>query len=209
MTVLKRIAFAFPVLAVGVLWFVLLRPSFVGGPASYVVVAGDSMEPTLSSGDLVVLRHQRTYHEGDIVAFRVPEGELAEGAIVIHRIVGGSAEEGFTTQGDNKERPDLWRPRPADIMGKQWLHLPRVGGLLAFLRQPLLLASLAGGVGMFTVLGGGWRKPPPGSNASRPRPAGPARGGPPGTGLIFGLVVVGAAAGALGLLRKKHRGMAG
>jgi signal peptidase len=209
MTILNRIAFAFPVLGVGVLWFLLLGPSFVGGPASYVVVAGDSMQPTLSSGDLVVLRHQDTYHEGDIVAFRLPKGELAEGAIVIHRVAGGTAQEGFITQGDNKERPDPWHPTKDDILGKKWLQLPGVGRFLVLLRAPLPLATLAGGLGMLTVLSGGSGKHPRGSKASRPRPAGAARGGPPGTGLIFGLLVVGAAAGALGLLRKKDGGMAG
>jgi len=192
-----------------VAWFLLLGPSFLGGPASYILVSGDSMEPTLSGGDLTVLRQQDRYREGDIVAFRVPKGELAEGAIVIHRIVGGTAEQGFIMQGDNKERPDLWRPGPQDIIGKKWLHLPGVGHFLAFLRAPLPLATLAGGLGMLMVLSGGSGKPPPRSDTSRSRPAGAARGGPPGTRLILGLILAGALTSAVGLLRKRDRGAPG
>ena len=59
------------------------------------------MQPTLYEGDLAVVRQQSSYEEGDIVAFRVPEGEDGEGAIIIHRIVGGDAENGFILQGDN------------------------------------------------------------------------------------------------------------
>ena len=81
--------------ALVVTWFFLLRPAFLGGPASYVMVSGVSMEPTLYSGDLAVVRKQGSYGTGDIVAFIVAEGEPGEKAIVIHRIVGGTAEAGF------------------------------------------------------------------------------------------------------------------
>jgi signal peptidase len=203
MTITKRIALALPVLGVAVLWFLLLGPSFLGGPASYILVSGDSMEPSLSGGDLAVLRQQDTYHGGDIVAFRVPKGQPGEGGMVIHRIVGGTAEQGFIMQGDNKERPDLWRPRPQDIMGKKWLHLPGVGRFLVLLRAPLILALLAGGVGMLTVLSGGLGKHPRRSGTSRSRPAG---AGPPGTRLILGLLLAGALARGLGLFRKSRTG---
>lgn len=135
-----------------VAWFLLLRPAFLGGPASYVMVDGASMEPTLHGGDLAVVRQQGAYGPGDIVAFRVPEGEPGEGATVIHRIVVGSAEEGFIVQGDNKERLDPWRPTGDDIVGKMWFHVPAVGRFLALLRAPLPLAALAGGLAILLVL---------------------------------------------------------
>src|SRR5438105_3952792 len=39
-----------------------------------------------------------------------------------------------------------WRPKPKDINGKAWVHVPRLGLLLAFLHAPVPLASLAGGI---------------------------------------------------------------
>lgn len=144
-------------LAVGlfVAWFLFLRPpAFLGGPTSYVRVSGVSMEPSLREGDLAVVRKQGSYSPGDVVAFRVPKGEPGDGAIVIHRIVGGSAEDGFIMQGDNKENPDLWRPTQDDIVGGMWFSVPLAGRLLAFLQSPLLSAGLASGFAVFLVLSG-------------------------------------------------------
>jgi hypothetical protein len=94
------------------------------------------MEPTLYTGDLAVLQKREGYALGDIVAFRVNDG------IVIHRIVGGSAEEGFVMQGDNKPGVDPWQPKPDEILGRMWFHIPGGGRPLQNLRQPQNLAAL-------------------------------------------------------------------
>jgi signal peptidase len=188
-----------PLLAFLLAWFFLFRPVSLGGPASYVMVSGVSMEPTLHSGDLVATRKYQSYQKGDIVAFRV------EGGIVIHRIVGGSAEEGFTTQGDNSETVDRWRPTGEDIVGRMWFSIPAGGDFLALLRQPLILGWLAGGLGVLTVLSGGSGKPGRSSDTSRSRPRAASLGGPPGTRVILGLVMAAALTRAIGLLRKRGR----
>lgn len=58
-------------------------------------------------------------------------------------------------QGDNKELPDLWRPRPADIVGAVWVHVPGAGNPLAFVRQPAVLAGLATAVAFFLAFTAG------------------------------------------------------
>jgi signal peptidase len=65
------------------------------------------------------------------------------GAQVIHRIVGGNAEQGFVVQGDNRTAPDVWRPKPADIVGAKALRIPSAVVVLQFLRSPLLLGLIA------------------------------------------------------------------
>lgn len=124
-------------------WFAMMRPAFLGGPVSYAMVLGVSMEPTLNEGDLALVRTREKYAVGDVVAFRVPRGQPGAGAIVIHRIVGGSADSGFITQGDNKEGSDPWRPTNRDLLGEMWLRIPGAGRILAGLRAPFLLATLA------------------------------------------------------------------
>ncbi|MDQ2674117.1 MAG: signal peptidase I [Chloroflexota bacterium] len=137
-------------------WFVVLRPTALGGPASYIFVSGTSMEPTLETGDLVILQRADEYAGGDVIAFAVPEGEPGAGALVIHRIVGGSAAEGFVMRGDNKPAPDDWRPTSDLIEGRMWLHVPGAGTIVATLKQPAVFASLlAGLVVFFIVLDGG------------------------------------------------------
>ena len=171
MRVLKK---CLPLLAVAgavAAWWFLMAPAFLGGPATYVMVSGKSMLPTLRDGDLVVLHEQASYSPADVVAFRVPEGEPGEGAIVIHRIAGGSPQEGFVMQGDNKNSPDPWRPAEGDVLGKMWFHIPGAGRALAFLQAPLPLATLAGWAVMLLVALGGR----PAHDRDAPAPARGAR----------------------------------
>jgi len=160
-----------PLAAALVAWLFLLRPAFLGGPASYIMVAGRSMEPTLHTGDLGLTRKQDSYAIGDIVAFHVPKGEPAEGAMVIHRIVGGSAAEGYLVQGDNKNAADPWRPTGHDIVGRLWFTVPGGGRLVWVLRQPLPLGALAGALGALSVLTAGSGKRARRGGTSRRRPA--------------------------------------
>jgi signal peptidase len=126
-------------------WVLWLRPTSLGGPAAYVMVSGESMEPTYYNGDFVVSRKHASYQSGDIVVFRVPKGEVGEGHHVIHRIIGGSSTPGFTTQGDNRFSPDLWRPTNEDIVGEVWFRFPgAVSRWLPLVRTPLVLGLFAG-----------------------------------------------------------------
>lgn len=139
-------------LAAVLVLLVFAWPAALGGATSYVVVSGVSMEPMLESGDLAVVRRASSYELGDVIAFRTVDGD------VIHRIVGGSAEDGFVTQGDNVDRVDPYRPRPAEIRGREVLHLPVVGAwglrLVQTVPAPLLAAAA-----ILLALGGGDRRP--------------------------------------------------
>ena len=148
-------------------WWVLLGPSSIGGPITYVVVRGDSMLPTFESGDLVLIRGSERYASGDIVAYRVPAGELGEGLVVIHRIVGGDSTSGFEILGDNNPAPDPWRPMPADVVGAPILHIPLVGRAIVLLHQPAIAGALAAALVVGLVISG--------SGAGNAGPAGPRR----------------------------------
>src|SRR5918992_2616401 len=131
------------VVAAVVVWALLLRPQFLAGPAAYVLVSGVSMEPTLRNGDLVVAHRRDSYRIGDVVVYRVPKGETGAGSLIIHRIVGGSAAKGWVVQGDNKDVPDLWRPRNTDVAGVMWASVPGAGTVLARGMSPFGLASIS------------------------------------------------------------------
>lgn len=123
-------------------WALFLRPHLLGGPASYVIVSGTSMNPTLHSGDLVVAVERPHYRVGDVISFHVPSGP-GKGASIIHRAIGGSAQIGFLTKGDNREGPDEWHPKGDEVDGRMVLHVPRAGVALTFFHTPLGLAMLA------------------------------------------------------------------
>jgi signal peptidase I len=121
-------------------WAIFFRPGFLGGRASYVIVAGHSMEPTLHTGDLVVMLRQRSYRRGDVIAYHIGKRQPGAGLLIIHRIVGGSAAAGYMTQGDNRRYRDPWRPKPRDIDGKWATHVPRFGAVSTFVHAPLGVA---------------------------------------------------------------------
>jgi signal peptidase I len=141
-------------LAAVVAWVFLLRPQFLGGPAAYVLVSGISMEPTLHNGDLVLAHRQSRYRVGDTVVYRVPEGDTGAGSLIIHRIVGGSAAAGWIVQGDNKDVPDLWRPRSSEVVGAMWVSVPGAGTVLARTTSPFALASISTLLALFVGLPG-------------------------------------------------------
>jgi signal peptidase len=206
MPTVKTAVISLALLGLFVGWFLLLRPGVLGGPASYVMVSGQSMEPTLHGSDLAVLQKRSDYRPGDIVAFRVPEGEPGEGGMIIHRIVGGNAEEGYIVQGDNKERPDFWRPRPDDILGKMWFGIPGGGHFLAFLRQPLILGSVVGGLGMLSVLSGGSGKPASRRGTPPSKPGGGGVEAASRNRAVLGRMLPAALTRAVAFLRKRDRG---
>jgi signal peptidase len=131
------------VLASCVFWAMFLRPQSLGGPAGYVLVSGTSMNPLYHTGDMILVERHKTYEKGDIIAYRVPKGDVAAGAQVIHRIIGGDAKHGFVVQGDNRTAPDVWRPKSGDIVGSAALQIPQAVVVLQYLRSPLLLGLLA------------------------------------------------------------------
>jgi signal peptidase len=124
-------------------------PQSLGGRVAYVQVSGHSMEPEYHTGDLVVVMRHPSYARGDVIAYHIPHGEVGEGVIVVHRIIGGNAHKGFVTQGDNRTAPDPWHPRPRDVVGTPIFSVAGAGHWLGDLHSPFGLAAIAGLLGAF------------------------------------------------------------
>ena len=154
-------------LVAALLWFCL--PQTIGGRADWVLVSGTSMLPRLHTGDLVLVEHQSGYHVGEVVAYRVPKGQVGAGHVVIHRIVGGSGKTGWKMKGDNRTAPDLWHPTDANIIGAKLLRIPDAWLALRFLHTPLLLGLLAGFCVFFWLAFGGSAEPEAGDKGDKPR----------------------------------------
>jgi signal peptidase I len=140
-------------------WAQYLRPQTLGGQAAYVLVSGKSMLPRYHTGDLVLVERQSSYHVGQLIAYRVPKGDPMAGAQVIHRIIGGDATHGFIVKGDNRTAPDVWHPKPGDIVGAKELRIPNAVLILQFLRSPIFLGLLAACFVFVRVLLPGDEKP--------------------------------------------------
>ena len=133
-------------------WTAFLRPATLGGSAGYVIVSGESMQPLLHTGDLAIVRRRPAYRVGDVVAYRIPAADVGGGMLVIHRVIGGSVEDGLILQGDNRDHPDMWRPKAGDVVGALQAHVPHAGTALFLFRTPLVLATAAGLLGFWFIV---------------------------------------------------------
>ena len=125
--------------------WLIAGPVQLGGGVTYVTTYGNSMEPGIAAGDLVLVRAQKNYEVGDAVAYRSAQLRT----VVLHRIV--DTDDGrYVLQGDNNSWLDLEQPTPSDVVGKQWLHIPSGGRWLQ-----RLTSSPALGAAAFLLLSGG------------------------------------------------------
>lgn len=151
-------------------WFGLFRPVSLGGPATWIVIRGSSMLPVYSTGDLVIMHAAPAYVVGDIVAYRVPVGEIGEGRVVVHRLT-GVVGAGFEAIGDNNDSADPWHPVMDDILGTPWVTLPGAGRVITWLHQPAVLAALASALVVALLAG----RAPPSSSVPEIRTRGASR----------------------------------
>lgn len=142
-TALLVLSLAVAIAGVGV----FLLPSQLGGRATFVVTDGTSMQPGISTGDLVIAREASSYAVGDVVAFHSHELDTT----VLHRIVDRDAD-GFITQGDNNDWLDPERPTEEQILGRMWVKIPAGGKILSALGSPAGTA----GMSTFALVGSGF-----------------------------------------------------
>src|SRR5207237_1875298 len=101
----KKLVAAVSVLAVLAVAWTFAAPTAIGGSATYVVTDGVSMQPRFHAGDLAIVRHESSYHVGEIVAYR----SRMLHTIVLHRIVGMSGGH-YRFKGDNNGFVDTEHP---------------------------------------------------------------------------------------------------
>jgi signal peptidase I len=118
------------------LWFIW--PSTLGGATSFVVVSGKSMEPTYFSGDLVIARKMEA-SVGDVIVY-APQS--LGGAQIVHRIIGGNAEDGWVMQGDNNNFIDPFEPTGDEVKGVVVVHYSDIGRVTALMLNPIFWAAL-------------------------------------------------------------------
>jgi len=131
----KRRALLIAVAAVlPIFLFLLYEPKII-------VIASSSMEPSLESGDAVLLLKVKPeeIRIGDIISYTkvVP---FASMQIVTHRVVEANDYGDsyfFKTKGDANPNPDSWNVTPEEIIGKAVITIPKIGYILYHVRANL------------------------------------------------------------------------
>lgn len=100
------------------------------------IVESGSMEPSIMTGSLVVVRPADSYHVGDVITFTSRYASVP----TTHRIIDAYTEGGrtwFVTKGDANEEADGRAVPAQNIVGKVIYDVPRLGYVLDFARQPV------------------------------------------------------------------------
>lgn len=167
-------------------------PTQFGGLVSYVVVTGNSMEPSLENGDLAIVRAADRYQPGDIVAYRHPNI-----GPVIHRLQ-TIEDSRFVFKGDNNSWTDSYDPMASELIGGLWVQVPRVGALMEATRSALpILGGVGGAILMVSFLGSGDKNQ---SSRRRRQSVRALRGGPLGENVQSLVAAVGVGVAAFSLL---------
>lgn len=100
-----------------------------------VIVISGSMEPTISAGDLLIIREQNQYQVSDIVTYEWGN------SLCTHRIVSIEGDQ-MITKGDANNTTD--EPTPIDLInGKVVFSIPGFGNFILFLKTPFGLLLIA------------------------------------------------------------------
>ncbi len=159
--------------------WILFAPVQVGGSFSYFRVVGDSMEPNLTAGDMVLMRTDERYEVGDVVAYRDPD--LGP---VLHRIRDRAGEQ-FILRGDNRDADDPYRPLEDEIVGRLWKVVPGGGDAMLRIQSPQMSALFGTGIILFGAISLRGK-------AKRPERRREVRGGSNWSGLLTDRAQVGA-----------------
>lgn len=123
----------------------------IPGKLEIKIVKSGSMEPTIKTGALVVIKPESSYKIGDVITF----GKDTKTEVpTTHRIVADRVENGmliYTTKGDANEDKDTKEIKKDEIIGKNIFSVPYLGYIMDFAKQPLGFALLVGLPALYIV----------------------------------------------------------
>lgn len=107
------------IILISIVAIILLRGNVI---RVFTVLSG-SMEPTISTGSIIVVNTEKKPEMNDIITFRV------EDVYVTHRIVEINSE-GYKTKGDANQYKDFWTVPGENVTGVVIAQIPFAGYLL-------------------------------------------------------------------------------
>lgn len=114
---------------------------------SFFRVSSASMEPTLMTGDIILVQKTSVtnIHKNDIVSYRGDEGEM-DGKVVTHRVITEPENDNGTwflqTQGDADGTVPDPKITSDQLVGKYLVTIPLLGYLYSFFLTPVGLVTI-------------------------------------------------------------------
>ncbi|MCX6737607.1 MAG: signal peptidase I [Candidatus Parcubacteria bacterium] len=109
----------------------------VPGNIKLMVVQSGSMEPTIKTGSVVMVKPVKDYKVGDIITFGPYSKTKAPTTHRIFEIKTLDGQSVYVTKGDANNAQDLREISKGDILGKVLFFVPYLGYAVEFAKQPL------------------------------------------------------------------------
>ena len=114
----------------------------ITGNIKFLTVQSGSMNPTIRTGSVVMIKPMDDYKIGDVITF----GQITRTkSPTTHRIYDIKVVEGevsYVTKGDANNAPDLREIPKREIIGKVLFSVPYVGYAVDFAKKPLGFALI-------------------------------------------------------------------
>jgi len=123
---------------IAIIALLLVVSSFpIAGNIKFLTVQSGSMEPTIKTGSVVMVRPESDYKIGDIITFG-PISKIK--SPITHRIndikvVGGNPV--YITKGDANNAPDQNEVQKKDVLGKVLFFIPYIGYAVDTAKKPI------------------------------------------------------------------------
>lgn len=112
---------------------VLSVSSAPGGFRMFVVNSG-SMEPSIKTGSVVLVKENNNYSLGDVITYLSTPGASIKkpDSTTTHRIVELAEDNAFVTKGDANATVDISAVKESQVLGKVLVSFPYIGYLFSF-----------------------------------------------------------------------------
>ena len=148
MKTLFKIPYYLFIAAVGSIGLLLMFSLMPFGGVKVKIVKSGSMEPTIKTGGIVVIRPTASYGVGDIITFGT---DTKTQIPTTHRIL--KIENGnLTTKGDANDAADPSQTRVSEVRGKVLFTIPYLGYVLDFAKKPLGFLLLVGVPALIVII---------------------------------------------------------
>lgn len=98
-------------------------------PYKVFLVQSGSMEPSIMTGDVIVVKKSEKYNINQVVTFKD-----ADERIVTHRIINQESPYAYITKGDANQANDNNKIEERQIIGSVVFVIPKVGYLIRFIK---------------------------------------------------------------------------
>ncbi len=141
-TIKKGINTLFTIAVVAMVLLIVISIFPVTGNYKIFVVQSGSMEPSIHTGSVVVVKPQEKYIEGDVITFKNKGGKTDSVTHRIARVENNESGINFITKGDANEEEDGGPVAFEKVIGKVLFSVSYFGYAVAAAKEPIGFMAL-------------------------------------------------------------------